>query len=92
VVLDEATSQLDATTQAEVVAALHALGRGRTVIQIAHRLETVRGADRIALLDGGRVVEQGTHDELAGAGGAYAALLARGAVVASSSSDGETTG
>lgn len=79
VVLDEATSQLDATTQAEVVAALHALGRGRTVIQVAHRLETVREADQIAVLDAGRVVEAGTHDELVAAGGAYAALLERGA-------------
>jgi ABC-type multidrug transport system fused ATPase/permease subunit len=78
-VLDEATSQLDTATQASLLAALRDLSAGRTVIQVAHRLETVRAADQIAVLDAGRVVERGTHDELAAAGGAYAALLARAA-------------
>ncbi|QIK82813.1 thiol reductant ABC exporter subunit CydC [Sanguibacter sp. HDW7] len=77
-VLDEATSQLDATTQAGITAALAELAAGRTVVQIAHRLETVRHADRIVVLDAGRVLESGTHDELVASDGAYAALLARG--------------
>lgn len=79
VVLDEATSQLDAATQASLLASLRTLGTGRTVLQVAHRLETVRSADQIVVLDAGRVIERGTHDELAASGGAYAALLARGA-------------
>lgn len=77
IVLDEATSQLDATTQGLVQAAVTELARGRTVIQVAHRLETVRGAEQIVVLDQGRVVERGTHAELAAAGGAYARLLDR---------------
>lgn len=82
IVLDEATSQLDAATQALVQESLADLARGRTVVQVAHRLETVRGAAQIAVVDGGRILERGTHDELVAAGGAYARLLARdGAVV-----------
>lgn len=75
-VLDEATSALDTTTERAVQAALAEVGRGRTTITIAHRLSTVVDADLIAVLDHGRVVEQGTHAELALRGGYYARLLA----------------
>ena len=61
-ILDEATSHLDNDNEAHVQAALEAALHGRTAIVIAHRLSTVRSADRIAVLDGGRIVEIGTHD------------------------------
>jgi ABC-type multidrug transport system fused ATPase/permease subunit len=73
-VLDEATSNLDPGTEAEVEHALELLMEGRTVIVVAHRLSTVRRADRIAVTHLGRLVELGTHDELVAAGGRYAAL------------------
>ncbi len=76
-VLDEATSALDTQTERLVQSALERLEEGRTTIAIAHRLSTVRDADQIVVLDGGRVAEIGTHDELLAAGGRYAALLAR---------------
>lgn len=76
-VLDEATSALDAESEAAVQAALERAMAGRTVLIIAHRLSTVRGADEIAVLDDGRVVERGTHTGLMAAGGAYAALVRR---------------
>jgi ATP-binding cassette subfamily B protein len=76
-VLDEATSALDTRTEREVQQALDRLRAGRTTITIAHRLSTVRGADQIVALDRGRVVEQGTHDELVARQGYYARLLAR---------------
>ncbi|WP_448641864.1 ABC transporter ATP-binding protein [Geodermatophilus sp. URMC 63] len=77
-VLDEATSALDTATERAVQAALDEARRGRTTITIAHRLSTVRHADRIVVLDAGRVVESGTHAELAARGGRYAALVAAG--------------
>ena len=73
-ILDEATSAVDTRTEALILRALDALAAKRTTFVIAHRLSTVRHADRILVLDAGRVVEQGTHDALLRAGGTYAAL------------------
>lgn len=74
-VLDEATSAVDAESEAAIQAALDTLTVGRTTLVIAHRLSTVRNADRIVLLDGGRVVEQGPPAELLATPGAYALLV-----------------
>ncbi|XP_040521371.1 mitochondrial potassium channel ATP-binding subunit isoform X1 [Gallus gallus] len=74
-VLDEATSALDAEAERAVQAALERAARGRTVLLIAHRLSTVRGANRIVVLAGGRVAEVGTHEELLRRGGLYAQLM-----------------
>ncbi|WP_122465788.1 ABC transporter ATP-binding protein [Brevundimonas lutea] len=73
--LDEATSALDTESEALVQSALERLMEGRATLMIAHRLSTVRHADRIHVLDGGRVVESGTHAALSGAGGLYARLV-----------------
>ena len=73
-VLDEATSAVDNETEAAIQRSLARVAVGRTTIVIAHRLSTVRHADRIHVLDAGRVVEAGTHDELVAVGGLYAAL------------------
>jgi ATP-binding cassette, subfamily B, bacterial len=78
-ILDEATSALDVGTEHLVQAALRDLASGRTTITIAHRLSTVRDADEILVLDGGRIAERGSHDDLIRAGGRYAALVARDA-------------
>jgi ATP-binding cassette, subfamily B, bacterial len=73
-VLDEATSSVDNETEAAIQRSLELVGRGRTVLVIAHRLSTVRHADRIHVLEKGRVVETGTHDDLLAERGLYAAL------------------
>jgi ABC-type multidrug transport system fused ATPase/permease subunit len=72
--LDEATSALDANSEAKVQAALDSLSKERTTIVIAHRLATIRKADQIIVMDGGRVVDAGTHDQLIERGGLYAQL------------------
>ncbi len=77
-ILDEATSHLDNDNEAQVQAALDVALFGRTAVVIAHRLSTIRHADRIAVLDGGRIVELGTHDELLTLDGHYAAQLRAG--------------
>ncbi len=76
VILDEATAHLDSENEVAVQRALATALAGRTSLVIAHRLSTIRAADRILVIDGGRVVEQGRHDELLDAGGLYADLCA----------------
>ena len=73
-ILDEATSAVDNETEAALQRSIQRISRGRTAIVIAHRLSTVRHANRILVLENGAVVEDGTHDELIEIGGVYARL------------------
>ncbi len=71
VILDEPTAALDAETEASLLDALERLVEGRTAVIIAHRLSTIRRASRIVVLDGGRMIETGSHQELLAGGGLY---------------------
>jgi ATP-binding cassette subfamily B protein len=73
-ILDEATSALDTQTEREIQQSLAELAQGRTTLVIAHRLATIRNADRIVVVDETGIVEQGPHDELVARGGAYSRL------------------
>ncbi|MCC6627498.1 MAG: ABC transporter ATP-binding protein, partial [Chloroflexi bacterium] len=73
-ILDEATASVDPLTEAQIQEGLEEVMADRTSIIIAHRLSTVRTADRIIVLDRGRIVEEGTHDALLARGGSYAAI------------------
>jgi ATP-binding cassette subfamily B multidrug efflux pump len=73
-ILDEATSALDSEVESAIQSSLGVLMRGKTVIAIAHRLSTIAQMDRLIVLDHGRIVEEGTHDELLRTGGHYAGL------------------
>jgi ATP-binding cassette subfamily B protein len=90
-VLDEATSNLDLRSEAKIEHALDVLLEGRTAIVIAHRLATAMRADRIAVVDDGRIVELGSHDELVALGGRYAAMYATWASHTGSASAGSTS-
>jgi len=81
-ILDEATSALDNTTEAEIQTALDAAGQGRTTLVVAHRLSTIRDADLILVMDAGRIVERGTHDELIATRGLYHQLWTQQETVA----------
>ena len=74
-ILDEATSALDSVTEAKIQKTFEKLSAGRTTLVIAHRLSTVKTADRIAVIDGGRIIELGSHSELMERDGEYAALV-----------------
>jgi ABC-type multidrug transport system fused ATPase/permease subunit len=77
-ILDEATASIDTFTELLVQQGLRRLLRDRTALVIAHRLSTIKNADRIIVLQAGKIVEDGTHADLLAAGGAYAALYAMG--------------
>jgi ABC-type transport system involved in cytochrome bd biosynthesis fused ATPase/permease subunit len=93
--LDEATASLDALTESRVKEALSRSTHRKSLIIVAHRLATVRDADRILVMSDGRIVERGTHETLIAAGGLYAALAAQqslGAQVSGAASDGRSDG
>jgi ATP-binding cassette subfamily B protein len=74
-ILDEATASVDTQTEQAIQGALRNLTRGRTTIAIAHRLSTLRDADRLIVLEGGKIAEQGTHDELLSQKGVFHKLV-----------------
>lgn len=84
-VLDEATASLDSNSEREVQAAIDELAENRTVVCVAHRLSTLAKMDRIVVLDRGRIVEQGTFEELLAAGGSFATMAARQGIYPSGS-------
>ncbi|HEY7284467.1 MAG TPA: ATP-binding cassette domain-containing protein, partial [Vicinamibacterales bacterium] len=73
-ILDDALSAVDTYTEEEILSRLQDVMRGRTSIVVSHRISTVRRADQILVMDDGRIVERGTHDDLVGRGGLYAEL------------------
>ena len=75
IVLDEATANVDPENEAELMSAIDALTKEKTIIMIAHRLKTVRNADKILIIDSGRIAEQGTHDELMSKNGIYRSFI-----------------
>ena len=74
-ILDEATSSVDTRTEMHIQQAMLTLMKGRTSFVIAHRLSTIRGADQILVINGGEIIERGTHEQLLSADGFYANLL-----------------
>lgn len=75
IILDEATANVDTENEAELTEAINALTREKTIIIIAHRLKTVRKADNIFVIDGGKIAQQGTHDELMQQDGIYKTFI-----------------
>jgi ABC-type multidrug transport system fused ATPase/permease subunit len=91
-ILDEATSALDTTAEASVKSAIDRLRKGRTTLVVAHRLSTIVDADRILVIDAGRLIEQGTHQQLLDRAGLYARLYAQATTAGHDRFDEDTAG